>query len=193
VATLSPWDFHEGSGREEEWADIDALRRQVAAWLEPVTKACQQPNPTGTSLSAALWSCLEQLKVGEKLTDWADRATAAGDSELAQEHRQLWTGFLQLLDELVIGLGDTTLTPAEYAEILASGFRGITIGIGAAQLRSGAGRVVERSRHPNARAAFVLGVSEGVLPGRAREDAVFSDRERKICWWPGLSWLPPVG
>ncbi|MGI6597205.1 MAG: helicase-exonuclease AddAB subunit AddB [bacterium] len=187
---LAPWDFHEGSGREEEWADIDALRRQVAAWLEPVTKACQQPNPTGTSLSAALWSCLEQLKVGEKLTDWAERATAAGDSELAQEHRQLWTGFLQLLDELVIGLGDTNLTPAEYAEILASGLEGLRLGLVPPSLDQVLVGSLERSRHPNARAAFVLGVSEGVLPGRAREDAVFSDREREDLLAAGIELAP---
>ncbi len=71
-----------------------------------------------------MWSCLEKLQVGQTLTEWAEAATAAGDLELAQEHTQVWTGFLELLDELVVGLGDTVLTTVEYAEILASGLEG---------------------------------------------------------------------
>ena len=35
---------------------------------------------------------------------WADDATSSGHFELAQEHGQIWAGFIKLLDELVIGL-----------------------------------------------------------------------------------------
>ena len=132
---------------------------------------------------------LEQLIAGEKLTDWAE-GHRRRRPELAQEHRQLWTGFLQLLDELVIGLGDTTLTPAEYAEILASGLEGLRLGLVPPSLDQVLVGSLERSRHPNARAAFVLGVSEGVLPGRAREDAVFSDREREDLLAAGIELAP---
>jgi ATP-dependent helicase/nuclease subunit B len=184
------WDFHQGSEREQEWSLADDLRRQVMASLAPLIEACGQPNPTGHSLTAALWSCLEQLQVGEQLSQWAENAAAAGDWELAQEQRQLWTGLLRLLDELVIGLGDTVLTASEYAEILASGLEGLRLGLVPPSLDQVSVGSLERSRHPNARAAFVLGVSEGVLPGCAHEDAVFNDREREELLAAGIELAP---
>ena len=85
---------------------------------------------------------------------------------------------------------DTNLTPAEYAEILASGLEGLRLGLVPPSLDQVLVGSLERSRHPNARAAFVLGVSEGVLPGRAREDAVFSDREREDLLAAGIELAP---
>ncbi|NMA55209.1 MAG: helicase-exonuclease AddAB subunit AddB [Firmicutes bacterium] len=183
------WDFH--CGREHgKWPQVDELRWQIVSWLRPVIEACQQPNPTGISLTTALWSCLEQLELEKKLSAWADEAAAAGDWESAQEHRQLWTNLLKLLDELVIGLGDTVLTPAEYFEILASGLEGLQLGLIPPTLDRVLVGSLERSRHPNARGAFVLGVNEGVLPGYVREDAVFSDREREDLAAAGIELAP---
>ncbi len=187
----APWDFHwRRDDQEDEWADIDSLRRQVAAYFKPVVTATKAADLTGTDLSAAMWSCLEKLQVGQTLTEWAEAATAAGDLELAQEHTQVWTGFLELLDELVVGLGDTVLTTVEYAEILASGLEGLRLGLVPPSLDQVLVGSLERSRHPNVRAAFVLGVSEGVLPGRASEDEVFSDREREELAADGIQLAP---
>lgn len=184
------WDFHVGTAHEEEWADIDLLRRQVASWLEPLVAVCKQPDLTGGSLSTALWLFLEELEVGPRLNQWAQAAAADGDLELAQEHTQVWIGFLGLLDELVVGLGDTVLSPTEYAEILASGLEGLRLGLVPPSLDQVLVGSLERSRHPNVRAAFVLGVSEGVLPGRASEDAVLSDREREQLLEAGVELAP---
>ncbi|MGI6129236.1 MAG: PD-(D/E)XK nuclease family protein, partial [bacterium] len=186
----APWDFHTGFGRKEDWDDIDLLRRQVASWLMPLFSACEQPLLTGASLSLALWSFFEEMQVGSKLMEWAQEASASGDLELAQEHTQVWTGFLELLDELVVGLGDTVLTAIEYAEILASGLEGLRLGLVPPSLDQVLVGSLERSRHPNVRAAFVLGVSEGVLPGRASEDAVLNDREREQLLAAGIELAP---
>jgi len=190
------WDFpaRAGGGRNAgaaPWEGVDDLRRQVTACLAPLTSACRRGEKvSGAALTAALWHFLDGLKVGETLAGWAKEAEARGDLAAAQEHSQVWTRFLELLDELVIGLGETPLTPEEYGEILASGLESLRLGLVPPSLDQVLVGGLERSRHPNVRAAFVLGVSDGVLPGRVSEDAVFTDREREELRAAGLELAP---
>ncbi|MDK2784959.1 MAG: ATP-dependent helicase/nuclease subunit [Bacillota bacterium] len=189
-----PWDFHlkfaEGERRAAVWGDVDSLRRQVAAYFMPLWQECTRGSTTGVSLTTALWRFLDGLKVGQTLERWAEMAQEQGDLTAFQEHSQVWARFLGLLDELVLGLGQTPLTPAEYAEILASGLESLRLGLVPPSLDQVLVGGLERSRHPNVRAAFVLGVNDGVLPGRAGEDAIFTDREREELAQAGLELAP---
>lgn len=194
----APWDFHLKAGEKEEepgpsagYRTVDDLRRQVTDCLAPLTAVRRGNEPrTGGELTEALWDVLDKLKVGETLEKWTRWAQEKGDLAAAQEHSQVWTGLVNLLDELVIGLGDTPLTPAEYAEILASGLESLRLGLVPPSLDQVLVGGLERSRHPNVRAAFLLGVSDGVLPGRPAEDAVFTDREREELKAGGLELAP---
>ncbi|HHY93004.1 MAG TPA: helicase-exonuclease AddAB subunit AddB, partial [Firmicutes bacterium] len=190
------WDFHTRGDRTRSadtapGVEVDTLRRRVAACLKPLTAACRRGEAvSATALTTALWRFLEDLQVSATLTGWAKEAEAHGDLAAVQEHSQVWTRFLELLDELVSGLGTTPLTPEEYAEVLASGLESLRLGLVPPSLDQVVVGGLERSRHPNVRAAFVLGVSDGVLPGRANEDAVFTDREREELRAGGLELAP---
>ncbi|MDK2785107.1 MAG: ATP-dependent helicase/nuclease subunit [Bacillota bacterium] len=189
-----PWDFHlkspEGKKRAAFWGDVDSLRRKVASYFTPLWQECLRGSTTGASLTTALWRFLDGLKVGQTLEKWAEAAREQGDLTAFQEHGQVWARFLGLLDELVLGLGETPLTPAEYAEILGSGLESLRLGLVPPSLDQVLVGGLERSRHPNVRAAFVLGVNDGVLPGRAGEDAIFTDREREELAGAGLELAP---
>ncbi|NLY50901.1 MAG: helicase-exonuclease AddAB subunit AddB [Firmicutes bacterium] len=186
------WTFHEADEHAVHyWRAVESLRRRVVAGFQPLTRVCQRGDQvTGGDLTAALWTFLSELKVGSTLEGWARQAEEQGDLAAAQEHTQAWSGFLDLLDELLIGLGDTLLTPVEYAEILASGLESLRLGLVPPSLDQVLVGGLERSRHPNVRAAFVLGINDGVLPGRVKEDAVFTDREREDLKATGLELAP---
>ena len=130
-------------------------------------------------MTAALFNLLVGLQVAECLESWRSRAEEEGRLEAAREHVQVWNGVINLLDQVVEALGDEALTPEEYATVLDAGFESMKLALippGLDQVVAGS---LERSRVPEARAAFVLGVNDGVLPARAAAKGILSEGERE--------------
>ncbi|NPV52767.1 MAG: helicase-exonuclease AddAB subunit AddB [Firmicutes bacterium] len=130
-------------------------------------------------ITAALFELLDELGVAETLESWRASEEARGDIESARGHVQVWSGVMELFDQVVEGLGDLHVSVEEYSEIIDVGLRGLRLGLippGLDQVVVGS---VERSRHPSLRAAFVIGVNDGVFPARCREDSILDDGERE--------------
>ncbi|MEW6357036.1 MAG: PD-(D/E)XK nuclease family protein [Planctomycetota bacterium] len=126
----------------------------------------------------ALFGLLKDLKVAEQIEAWREEAEMSDRLDEAAELAQIWNDLLNLLDELVKVLGDETMSVADYADVLDSGLEGMTLGLVPPALDQVLVGSIDRSRHPDLRAALVIGVGEGVLPKVRMQDPIFTDRER---------------
>ncbi|WP_264844519.1 helicase-exonuclease AddAB subunit AddB [Caldinitratiruptor microaerophilus] len=186
-----PWRFRrrftldeDGGPSEAEaaWlAEVNRIRDGATAALrelqERLGPARRAPAPV-RALAEALHGFLEALGVHGQLLHWSAEADARGDPDAAQEHMQVYGGVLELLDQVVESLGDQAMTLAEFLEVVEAGLEGLEVGLippGLDQVVVGS---VERSRHPDLRAAFVLGVADGVFPRAGSEDVILSDPDR---------------
>ena len=168
---------------------INSLRRQASAALAAFCREAAQAADV-REMTAALFNLLVGLQVAECLESWRSRAEEEGRLEAAQEHVQVWNGVINLLDQVVEALGDEALTPEEYATVLDAGFESMKLALippGLDQVVAGA---LERSRVPEARAAFVLSVNDGVLPARAAAKGILSEGERERLEAVGLKLAP---
>lgn len=132
------------------------------------------------SIAQRIYELLEDLGAAKKLQHWCEKAEAEGLLEEARLHSLVWHKILELLDQLVEVLGDQNLTLREFNQIFKSGLEAIEIGLippGLDQVLVG---VLGRSRNPEMRAAFLLGVNEGVLPARIHEAGLLTDEERRF-------------
>ena len=125
-----------------------------------------------------LYRLIERLGVPARLAAWCDAATAAGELDEAEEHGQVWSDLVKLLDELVETLGDEQMTGRQCREVIESGLAEFTLGLVPATLDQVLVGSIERSRHPPVRAAFVLGFEDGLFPARPKEETIFGDQER---------------
>jgi len=194
-----PWDYRRRLTLEEdreateaelvELDRINSLRRQASAALAAFCREAGQAADV-REMTAALFNLLESLQVAERLESWRSRAEEEGRLEAAREHVQVWNGVINLLDQVVEALGDEALTPEEYAAILDTGFESMKLAL----IPPGLDQVVvgslERSRVPEARAAFVLGVNDGVLPARPSAKGILSEGERERLETVGLKLAP---
>ncbi|MBX6350686.1 MAG: exodeoxyribonuclease V subunit gamma [Clostridia bacterium] len=133
-----------------------------------------------------LRSLLASVGAWETVEAWAERAEAEGDLESAQEHRQVREGVEELLAALSAHLADFEVTAEELGAVLTAGVSALTVGLippGLDQVTVGS---VERSRHPDVRAAFVLGATEDAWPKPAAPDVIFGDDEREALSAVGL-------
>lgn len=194
-----PWEYRRRLTLEEdreiteleagELAEINSIRGQAAAALRSFHEELSRAGDV-RGMTAALFGLLESLEVPRRLESWSRRAEQEGRLELAREHTQVWGGLINLLDQVVEALGDEPLTVGEYAAVLDSGFESMRLAL----IPPGLDQVVvgslERSRSPEAKAAFVLGVNDGVLPARAPDQGILSGPDRDRLQVLGLHLAP---
>lgn len=187
--TLEEEDTPAGPAQQAMLAEIHRIRQRATAPLLAFQRRIQRrgrPGPTVREITAALFQLLDDLKVARQLEAWKAEAERLGDLETAREHEQVWTRVLELLDEIVEGLGDQVLSPEVYLRVLSAGLDGLKLGLIPPGLDQVIVGTVERSRHAGVRATLILGATEKDFPPQPAEDAIFTDRERERLKQSGL-------
>ncbi|MCW3489658.1 helicase-exonuclease AddAB subunit AddB [Dethiobacter alkaliphilus] len=142
-----------------------SFNRQVGGSARPAADFCR-----------ALWALLESTEAELQLQKWSEEdanPTSAG------QHRQVWSGVVELLEQIVSTLGERQISLQEFSQILQAGLEALTLGLVPAGLDQVIVGSVERSRQPRLRAAYVLGLSEGDFPARLKEEGLLADEERE--------------
>ncbi len=147
----------------------------VGSWLD----AADQHEAPGRTWAESLYGCLEAMNVGGRLQQWADEAEADGRAEEADAHRQVWLDFIELLDEFVRALGTEPMRVREFRETMEAALAEFNLGLAPPTLDQVLVGGIERSRHPNIRAALVLGFDESHFPMKRSEDPLLGDAERE--------------
>ncbi|NLM46396.1 MAG: helicase-exonuclease AddAB subunit AddB [Firmicutes bacterium] len=153
------------------------LRDTLAPFAAACTGGGKQP---AAAYCLALWQLMERVDIGGSLQRWVREAEAAGFHQQALEHRQIYNGVVDLLEQAYTILGDQAMTFADFVQVVLAGLENLKPGL----LPATTDRVmigsVERSRQPRLRAAYVLGLNEGEFPARQQEEGLFADHEREL-------------
>ena len=192
------WDIGNisGLGGESTAEELDTCRRAVMGPLihfrSNLYGADYDPQRTFSvrAITTELARLLEALHIRQTLSEWCSEAEAEGQLDVADIHRTLWSGVMDLLDDLVGALGESAVTVGDLAEILCASLAQLTLGLTPPALEQVLVGTIERSRHPQIRAAFVLGVNDGVFPQHAQPDAIFSDEQRELLAENGMQLAP---
>jgi ATP-dependent helicase/nuclease subunit B len=129
-------------------------------------------------VAVAIYGMLQELKAKETLESWRCEAERNGQLDLASEHVQAWDATIGLLDELVLTLGDEKFTLAEFTEVLEEGLASLALGLVPPAVDEVLVGSIERSRQPEIKAAFILGLNERQFPLVSGEDPILSDADR---------------
>lgn len=199
-----PWRYHRqwSLGQNETQlatelkfqAELNSSRQTVhdnlAPFIRGVRPSCKVDVITVRDVTEALFTCLDKLDVPATLKEWSQKAQEKGELSEAKLHEQIWEAVIQVLDEIVAGLGDECLELEDYALILASGIEAIELGLippGLDQVMVGS---MDRSRNPEVRVLFLLGANEGVLPARPDSAGVLDAEERELLEKAGVALAP---
>jgi len=197
-----PWTFRRrfslgeesetrGNGAGGPPTEVNAWRVALAEPLRRFEQKASRPQATVLDISRALYGLLDEIGVADRLELWAAEAERAGRLSEADEHRQVWDAVADLLDQAVAALGNEPVGLDEFREIIEAGLESIRLRLVPPALEQVLVGSIERSRHPEVRAAFVLGMNERLFPQPQLPDVVFGDREREHLARDGLS-LGPV-
>ena len=133
---------------------------------------------SGEQLAAALREFWDSLAVAETLANWSAAAQSAIRNQQSTIHETVLAQLLNWLDNLARAFPTEALPLREWLPILESGLANLTVGVIPPTLDQVLVGAIDRSRNPNLKLAFVLGLNEGVFPAPPKEDPLLNELER---------------
>ncbi|QYR20149.1 helicase-exonuclease AddAB subunit AddB [Paenibacillus sp. sptzw28] len=140
----------------------------------------------------ALYKLLINIDAPDRLERWSRQAAASGQTQRAREHRQLWDGVMNVLDQLAEMTGGETLPVQLFAGMIETGLESLKLAAVPPSLDQVLIGSIDRTRSGRVRVCYVLGANDGVMPQRIQEDGVLTEQERETLENGGLKMAPGV-
>jgi ATP-dependent helicase/nuclease subunit B len=178
-----PWRFKAADDTDFDEEAINRIRDQVIAPLLALRKALHldgdaQKMLTAEAFTRCIFTLLDNLHVRERLNKWVESAREQGDLSTADEHRQFFDTLIDVFDELAEVFTHEEMTAQDYFGILQSAFSQMTLAFIPPSLDQVLVGSIERSRHPNLKAIFLLGATQKQFPIPIPATGVLTDEDR---------------
>lgn len=156
---------------------VDTIRRAAVESLVKFSQAVKKKT-SAKNLTAALYDFIDNLKVYERLSDWAQVEEKRGNLALSREHLKIWDDIISLFDQVVESLDENLITVREFESIINEGLDALKMSL----IPPGVDEVTvsdfDQNSLQNSRAIYILGFSSNLFPKRAAEKNLLSDADR---------------
>jgi len=180
------WDF---AGQEDIRFDkqrINGIRLKVSGPLLELREKLLGGDSAAKTISSReftqiIFDFLETLGVRERIGSWIEEAVEQKDYATVDEHRQFYDKLLNIFDELVEVFGGQEMVCVDWLAIINSAFSQLTLAFIPPRLDQVLVGSIERSRHPDLKAVFLIGATQKQFPVPVSFDSILSDTEREAC------------
>lgn len=188
---LSLEDGDAGAGAGMLRSDPEESRRMAACAslvVEPLHRLQQRLKQAShvQDMAEALFLLLEELQVPETLDRWGAECIAEGRPEKAREHSQMWDLVVEVLDQMAGLMGREELKPELFAKLVDTGLESLRLGLVPPAMDQVLIGSIDRTRSAHVQVAFVLGVGDGVMPKKMKDDGIIAEHEREFLLEQGV-------
>jgi ATP-dependent helicase/nuclease subunit B len=148
--------------------------KQLAAQL-----MAHQNRPTGPQLAAALRALWENLRVEEQLQKWSGQTPTTAFAAPGSVHSTVWTQMESWLQNISIAFDDEPMALRDWLPVLEAGLANLTVGVIPPALDQVLIGAIDRSRNPDLKRAYVLGMNEGVFPATPGAPTLLTEADRE--------------
>jgi ATP-dependent helicase/nuclease subunit B len=174
------WDFAP-AGDDFDNRKIEKIRHSAAEHLLQFRTLIQSAASfTAEQFCASLFTFLDSLNVRGQLADWTKAAFEQKKFDEAQLHQQFFAQFTQLMDDFVFIYKNASFSAKQYASIISSAFSDMTVALIPPAIDQVLVGSIERSRHPDLKAVFLIGATQQQFPIPVFYDNILNDSDRKI-------------
>ena len=175
--TANPRGFGEKQDEDSaaELERINAVRRKLVQPIERLRTALRRENAQGACRAVYLY--LKEIGAAEEFRKYAEYLAARGEESRAVECAGVWDACMEYLNALAGALGENTVTPQYFSELLTLILSGGSVGYippGVDKMTVGS---VDRTRILAPKAVFIPGFSEGAFPKNTVTGGLFSSKE----------------
>ena len=177
------WRFA-GDGNEQfDEKHINRIRLKVSGpLLELRDKLCPVDNPAKTigaeEFVRIIFDFLEAIGVREEIGKQIEEATEQKDYATVDEHRQFYDKLLDIFDEFAEVFAGQEETAGDYLAIISSAISQMTLAFIPPTLDQVLVGSIERSRHPDLKAVFLIGATQREFPVPVSFESILTDEDR---------------
>ncbi len=153
----------------------DAIKPLLAEWYSLATT---EDKMDGRRWATVLQEIAKVFNCEKTISDWAERADAAGEFELADLHRQTWASFEELCAEFETTLGREVFDVATARLVFDTAVLQWSVGLAPSMLDQVLIGSIERSRNPDLKLAIILGFDDNTFPSPLKEDTILNHGDR---------------
>ncbi len=166
---------------------INVLREQLMEELSPCLFTEESSVRTYVE---QLYFFMTGLQVEQRLHRYSEAFEAAGDAARAREYRQIYRKIMDLLNQMVVLIGEEILSVERFGEILRAGFEELQVGLIPAKADQVLIGDLERTRLSQVDILFVVGVNDVNIPGNNTKGGMISDMDREYLQGLGMELAP---
>lgn len=163
--------------RQKLLPPFDQLATRLESWGK---------RPTGAQLAEALREFWAAIEVEERLEAWTTDAVPSSVNLTVWDQMNAW------LDNLALAFPRETLSLRDWLPVLEAGLANLTVGVIPPALDQVLIGAVDRSRNPDLRLAFVLGLNAGVFPATPELPLILSEADREELGGRGVELGPDL-
>jgi ATP-dependent helicase/nuclease subunit B len=162
-------------------AKLETLRKKIISPFKKLASqmVAHQNRPTGPQLAAALRILWDDLNVEQQLEQWAEETPIGASAAPSSVHATVWGQMESWLRNISLAFDDEPLALRDWLPVLEAGLANLTVGVIPPALDQVLIGAIDRSRNPELKRAFVLGMNEGVFPATPAAPALLTDADRE--------------
>ena len=158
---------------------INDIKSWVEGPLRVLEEKCSKKK-TLKEYSVALYEFLQETKVLYNVENKIKEFEERGMQSKVKEYSQILDILMEVLEQAVDVLGDEKVDKKEFIKILNVGFSKYEMGVVPVALDQVNIGDITRIKSRGAKAIYIVGTNDGVLPSASIEEGILSDRDRNI-------------
>ncbi len=177
------WHFAGGENEQFDEERVNRIRLKVSGpLLELRDKLCSVDSPamkvSAEEFVRIIFDFLETLGVREEIGKRIEEAAERKDYATVDEHRQFYDKLINIFDELVEVFAGQQMTCQDYLGIISSAFSQMALAFIPPTLDQVLVGSIERSRHPDLKAVFLIGATQKEFPVPVSFESVLTEDDR---------------
>ncbi len=178
---LKNWGFGKSRYSEEEISALNELKERVTEPFNDFYEVCGNGRKAEVkTICKNVVEFLKKINAVETISKQTDEFKLNGRTDRAYENEQCWSAVMQVLSDAAKILGDIQMTMREFAAIFEAGITDVDVGIIPYGIDNVTVGDIKRSRLPDTKALFILGVNDGLIPSGNATDRLINDDEREF-------------
>ncbi len=178
-------DWHYAA--EDEQFDeqrINQIRRKVRTPLLELRDKLWPADEPAKMISAdkftqVVFDFLEGLEIRGKIGKRIEKARAKNEPASVEEHQQLYNRLIDTFDELTEVFGGRQMRCEDYFAVINSAFSQLTLAFIPPTLDQVLVGSIDRSRHPDLKAVFLIGATQKQFPSPINYDSLLTNEDRQ--------------
>jgi ATP-dependent helicase/nuclease subunit B len=189
------WDFDDDDLPCYDQKQVNRIRRKVVEPLIRLRNAlCDSDGAlrkmTADEFTKIVFDFLDFCRLGEQLNILAESAEGRNDYAAADEHRQVYQSIVDTFDELCEAFAGMELRVDELFSIIQDGFSRVSLALIPPALDQVVVGSIERSRHPDLKAVFLIGTTQKQFPSPVNYERILTDSDRMAAQAAGFELAP---